>query len=393
MILGGILGLGIDPEDLRTELKKLNVTGYRLEAAQVVKKGIAARQVTVQVTEPQPHRGLKEIRGILSAGALSPWVKETALRIFTRILETEAAIHNTSPDRVHLHEVGAVDAIVDICGALVGFEMLGVEKFFASALRLGKGTLTCSHGVLPIPAPATMELLKGVPVFSGDEEGEMTTPTGAAIVSTLAENYGGLPLGTVSAIGYGAGTRDFISVPNVLRLILGSAEQVEPKRKEEKAIVIEANIDDMNPQICGYVMNRLLEAGAYDVYFTAVQMKKSRPGVLMTILCPDESMDAMLALLFQETTTIGVRFFPVSRSTLDRRTEKVETEYGPVRLKVSAFRGRTVNVSPEYEDCRELAARCSVSLKEVQAAAVAAFRRSVPPAEAESERKSGGGVE
>ncbi|MBX7218934.1 MAG: nickel pincer cofactor biosynthesis protein LarC [Blastocatellia bacterium] len=328
-----------------------------------------------------PHRTVTDIRAIIAASRLSPWVKTTAAKIFWRLAEAESIVHGIPPQAVHFHEVGAVDAIIDIVGACIGFEMLGIEHFVASPLNVGFGFIKCAHGKYPIPAPGTAELLKGVPYYSLDIEGEFTTPTGAAIVTTLCQQFTRSPGIVSEKIGYGAGGRDFANFPNALRLVLGqtetAVERQKTKREADLVTVIEANIDDMNPQIYGHVMDRLFANGALDVFYTPIQMKKNRPGTLLSVLCEPDRMASLSYVLFQETTTLGVRYREMHRFTLGRKLVPVETEFGTVRVKTGILDGDTIKIMPEFEDCHRLALTAGVSLSEVQAAAVIAFHKKV----------------
>ncbi len=377
MIVGALLNLGVDIDSLGRQIETLGLTGYQLSSEPVKRAGVAATKFNVTVDEnAQPRRGLSGIKRIINNSELSATAKSNAIRVFERLAEAEARVHGATADSVHFHEVGAVDSIVDIAGAMIGFEMLDVQRFHCSPLRVGYGMVKTEHGVLPVPAPATVELLKGKEIYAGDVEGEFVTPTGAAIVATLCEPFGPLPKMMVNKIGYGAGSRDPRGFSNALRLILGEdGAQDEPEAPGE-VVVIETNIDDMSPQVYGFVMERAFALGALDVFTTPVQMKKGRPGVLLTILCAGEKLDRMADLLIKETTTLGVRYYAASRRVLDRRVETVQTEYGSVRVKVALERGREIHSQPEYEDCAQLAEQCGAALIEVQAAAAAAFRNS-----------------
>jgi uncharacterized protein (TIGR00299 family) protein len=320
------------------------------------------------------HRGLTEIRQIISAAAISESAKTTAIRTFEALGAAEAKIHSVPVESIHFHEVGAADAIVDIvCGA-VGVETLGVDEIVCSPLNVGGGTVKCAHGTFPVPAPATVELLKGVPVYSSGIEAELVTPTGAAIARTLATRFSAFPEMKIEKSGYGAGSRDFPGHPNVLRLVIGEAlPLLAGKTKSETVSVLEANLDDLNPQVFGYVMDRLLEEGALDVFGMPVQMKKNRPGTLLTVLCKPEDTEKLAQLIFSETTTLGVRRREESRQTLARRWENVRTEWGEVRIKIASMNGTVTNYAPEYEDCRRIAAEHHVPLKTVMQEAARAY--------------------
>ncbi len=372
MILGALLDAGVEPDVWQGELNKLNLSGYELKIDRVQKQGIAATEVRVLVSDGGQERHLAEIEELIGASQLPNGVKETSVEVFRRLAVAEAKVHGTTPDRVHFHEVGGADAIIDIVGAVVGLRLLGAKEIYASALPLGHGFVDCAHGRLPLPAPATVELLQGVPVLSRDVEGELVTPTGAAILTTLAQGFGPFPPMTVEQIGYGAGQRDF-PFPNLLRLLVGTTSPTLDARMETLTL-LETNIDDLNPELYGHLMERLFTAGALDVYLTPVQMKKNRPGVLLSVTCPPTQAEALAALVFAETTTIGLRRQEVQRWALARERVEVETPYGTVGVKVAKLSGRVVTASPEYEDCRRLALKSGVPLKKVYAAAEAALR-------------------
>ncbi len=322
-------------------------------------------------------RGLREIRETIQKGAISDGAKKTAIAIFEALGAAEAKIHNTDFESVHFHEVGAVDAMVDIVGAAVGAEELGVDEFVCSPLNVGGGTVKCAHGVLPVPAPATVELLKGAPVYSSGIQAELVTPTGAAIVKTLATRFGAFPEMKIEASGYGAGTRDFPGHANVVRLTVGEAvPALAAKTSRETISVLEANLDDLNPQVFGYVMDRLLDEGALDVFALPVQMKKNRPGTLLTVLCKPENGDQLTRLIFTETTTLGVRRRDEQRQTLARRWVSVATQWGDVRMKVASMNGTVTNYAPEYEDCRRIAAERHLPLKTVMQEVTQQYLRS-----------------
>ncbi|MGC2794639.1 MAG: nickel pincer cofactor biosynthesis protein LarC [Candidatus Sulfotelmatobacter sp.] len=327
---------------------------------------------------PAPHehsRGLSEIRRIISAASISESAKKTAIAIFEALGRGEAKIHDTSIESVHFHEVGAVDAIVDIVCAAVGAEALGVDEIICSPLNVGGGVMECAHGTFPVPAPATVELLKDAPVYSSGLQAELVTPTGAAIVKTLASRFAAFPEMKIEKFGYGAGSRDFPGHPNVVRLTVGeAASTLAGKTASETITVLEANLDDLNPQVFGYVMDRLLEEGALDAFGIPVQMKKNRPGMLLTVLCRPEDADKLAQLIFTETTTLGVRRRDEMRQTLARRWESVGTQWGEVRIKIASMNGTVTNYAPEYEDCRRIAAEHHVPLKTVMGGAIEAYQ-------------------
>jgi hypothetical protein len=317
---------------------------------------------------------LTEIRRIISASNIPEPAKASAIAIFTALGEAEAKIHNVSIEKIHFHEVGAVDAIVDIVCAAVGAEALGVDQIICSSLNVGSGTVKCAHGIMPVPAPATVELLKGAPVYSSGIQAELVTPTGAAIVKTLAGSFSAFPEMRIEKSGYGAGSRDFPGHANVARLVIGeAASKLAAKTKSESITVLEANLDDLNPQVFGYVMDRLLEEGALDAFGVPVQMKKNRPATLLTVLCKPEDANKLSQLIFTETTTLGVRRRDEVRQALARRWENVRTPWGEVRIKIASMNGTVTNYAPEYEDCRRIAAEHHVPLKTVIQEAARAY--------------------
>jgi pyridinium-3,5-bisthiocarboxylic acid mononucleotide nickel chelatase len=327
---------------------------------------------------PHPHRGLKEIRQIINSAAIGPSAKVRAIRIFEALGAAEARVHNTDIEKIHFHEVGAVDAIVDIVCASVGAEALGVDEWVCSPLNVGGGVVECAHGTFPIPAPATLDLLRHAPVYSGEIQKELVTPTGAAIVHVFAARFAPFPRMKTEQIGYGAGTRNFKGFPNVLRLSLGETALADDEtvgRPTEEVAILEANVDDMTPQVFGYVMERALANGALDVFGTAVQMKKNRPGMLLTVLCRPEDSRQLTELIFAETTTLGVRMRQEKRATLARRHVTIQTKWGDVRMKVANLNGAgsVTNYAPEYEDCRRIAEQQHVPLKAVMQEAIKVY--------------------
>jgi uncharacterized protein (TIGR00299 family) protein len=380
MTLGALVAAGADVRALKEGLALLDLEGYRVEFETVDRSGISATRAVVSVTKDEkPHRHLRDVLAIIEGSRLAASVKERASKIFTRLAQAEARVHNVGVERVHFHEVGAVDAIVDVVGACIGFELLGVERFAASALHVGSGAVEMEHGRFPVPPPAVAELLRGAPVYSTEIKGELVTPTGAAIVATVCESFGPLARMRVEASGYGAGTREYEKFPNVLRVIVGEAEGAgegfESDEGDEELTVVETNLDDVSPQVLGHLMEQALAQGALDCYFTNVQMKKGRPGVLVSILCLPREREAMTRLLFEETPTLGVRSYEVRRRALERESVTVETEFGRIAVKVGRMSGRVLSATPEYEECREAALRAGVALRVVQDAARAAYGR------------------
>jgi len=376
MTLGALVDAGCTLAEMEAHLRRLPVPGWKISSEKVVRRGFQATQVKVESSDPQRHRSLNEILQLIERAGLPAMISERASNIFRRLGQAEALVHGVAIEKVHFHEVGAVDAIVDIVGAAAGFEQLGVEEFFCSALNVGGGRVDTQHGNLPVPAPATAELLRGAPTYSNGIQRELVTPTGAAIVATMATQFGPQPAMTVAAIGLGAGSTELAEQPNVLRLFVGeNAARRDDATLDEDIIVLEANLDDMSPQVYGYFAERALEAGALDVFSIPVQMKKNRPGQLVTVLCKPADREKFSDLLFRETTTLGVRQSSVNRRTLLRESIAVETSLGPIRMKIARLNGHILNVAPEYEDCQKIAAERGVPLKQVLAEAAFQFQK------------------
>lgn len=373
MILGAMVAAGVDPAALSKQLELLNVAGFNVQFKRVTRAGLSATYAVVETAHEHAHRHLSDILKIIENSSLSTGVKERASQIFTRLAEAEARVHNEPIEHVHFHEVGALDAIVDVVGAAICFELLGVERFMSSPIHVGSGTVEMEHGRFPVPPPAVAELLNGVPFYSTDIKGELLTPTGAAIITTVSDYYGPLPTMETAAVAYGAGTREYENFPNVLRVFVGETSGHEPKI--ERLLMIETNIDDLSPQVLGHVMDQAFELGALDCYFTAVQMKKNRPGVLLSVLCQQSQRNQLMQLLFKETTTLGVRAYEVERRALERTVVQVETQYGPIDVKVARLNGQVVNEMPEFEQCRRAAKESGVPLKRVEEAARAAWEQ------------------
>jgi len=398
MFLAALLDLGVDFERLENKLRMLPLGGYRLSLTRCRRAGIQAARFDVACgnhhhgahdagpTSPEPghgheahdhhHRSFRDIRCLIEGSGLSEWVRRNSIATFRLLAEAEGKIHGQPPDEVHFHEVGAVDSIVDIVGAMAALEDLQPVRLVSAAVNVGQGDLECRHGRYPAPGPAALEILRGVPVYAGSAAGEVTTPTGAALLRSLCAGFGLRPLMTVERIGYGAGAREIPGLANVLRVTLGAeAAGGDEAAAGGQVAVIEAAVDDMSPQLFGHFQEKALAAGALDVYAVAAQMKKNRPGMKMTVVChPDPArIDLMTRLLFAETTTIGVRYYYAGRRTLAREIREVGTEYGTVAVKVSFLDGRRVNFAPEYEDCRLRAKEHGAALKDVMAAAVRAF--------------------
>jgi len=372
MILGALISVGVDQRTLVEQLQLLGVGGWQIDFERVDRSGISATYARVQTAPEHAHRHLADILKIIYDSGLSDRVKDRAARIFSRLAEVESRVHNLPIEKIHFHEVGALDAIIDVCGAVIGLELLGVERFVSSPLRVGTGMTEMAHGRFPIPPPAVAELLKGKPIYAGDMEGEFVTPTGAAIIATVCEEFGSMPLMKIEAGGYGAGTRNPKNFPNALRLFLGETEG-EDAAADESLLMIETNIDDMPAQLFGHMMERAFELGALDCYLTPVQMKKNRPGTLVSILCRPHERERFLEMLFAETTTIGARSYEVQRRALARETITVTTQFGPIDVKVAHINNGAVNAMPEFEQCRAAAKKNGVALREVQEAARAAY--------------------
>jgi len=408
MILGALIDAGLPIEELRTALGSLALEGVRIEAGPTQRSGIGATSFSV-INEAETgrhtqddghahgpghhphhhdghhhgddhdhdhaHRGLGEIFGVVDRSALSTASKARSKQLFRRLAEVEAAIHQVPVEEVHLHEVGAVDSIVDIAGCVFGLEWFGADRIVVSPINVGSGTVKCEHGVMPVPAPATARLIEGVPIYSKGPAVELLTPTGALILTEYAESFGALPAMRVRASGYGAGDRDFAEHPNLLRVLVG---EDDVSTQLQHVVVLECEIDDMNPQIFGVLMDQLHAAGALDVFYAPIQMKKNRPGTLVTVVALPEHREALSALVFRETTTIGVRFREMDRERLEREQVDVQTPLGMVRFKVARRAGEDVilNTAPEFEDCLRLAEEHGLPVKEVQALATRAYLES-----------------
>ena len=372
MILGALLDAGLDFEILQAELSKLNLDEFDLSTEQVLRSGIGGTKFNVILQDQEEphhhdhdhagqehdhghgHRNLGDVKQIIEDSSLSDRAKENSIAIFTRLARAEAKVHRSTIDQVHFHEVGAVDAIVDIVGACIGFEALGIDEIHCSELVTGSGHVHCAHGRMPVPAPATAELIQAVPSRAGNIQKELLTPTGAAILVALSEGFGPRPEFTITSTGYGAGTREFPGHPNLLRVFIGDSS-AEKSDEEDQVWMVETNLDDISAEAIGYVTEQLLESGALDVYTTPIYMKKNRPAVLLSVIVESGSLDPIQALLLQETTTFGIRRYLVHRRKLSRETCPVTTSYGEVRIKIGRMNGRVVKATPEYEDCKALA--------------------------------------
>jgi len=395
MTIGALLDLGLDLDYLRAELRKLPVEGYSLEASRVVRSNISAMKFDVRMSNGEGgdhhhdhpehhshhhhthhHHKASEILAMIRKSGLNANTKRIADAIFTKLAISEGRVHHIAPEDVEFHEVGAVDSIVDSVGAAIGFDALGVERFVCSPINVGSGFIHCQHGIYPVPTPATADLLRNATIYSKHANTELVTPTGAAILAAVVNEFSVLRGTAVERIGYGAGTKQFQDFPNCLRLMVCSDREEVQQPESPTAntiVVIEANIDDMTPQNLAYVTERLLEVGALDVVTVPVQMKKGRAGHLLQVLAPPNRREALEEVIFLETTTIGLRYYGAARSVLERESVSVTTEYGVVSIKVSRRNGQVLNFAPEYEDCARIARANNVPLKEVQAAAIKAY--------------------
>jgi uncharacterized protein (TIGR00299 family) protein len=375
MILGGLIAAGVDREVLQTELLKLGVPEFKLRIDTVDRSGISALHVKVEVPDEKAHRHLHHIEAIINGSSLSQAVKERSLKIFHRLADAEAKVHGISVEKVHFHEVGALDAVIDIVGACIGFEMLAIEQFACSRIHVGSGFVEMEHGKFPVPPPAVAELLAGIPIYSTEIFGELITPTGAAIISTVCDSYGTIPEMKVDTTSYGAGTREYERFPNVIRLMIGETVDagVRPDviTENDNLVLLETNIDDSTPQVIGFVMDRAFELGARDCWFTPIQMKKNRPGILLSVLCGHDAKQSLTEMLYVETSTIGVRISNIERHALEREFKTVSTAYGDINVKIAKSGGKIVNVMPEYDEVKRIALEKGVAFRIVRDAAIA----------------------
>ncbi|MGC9194177.1 MAG: nickel pincer cofactor biosynthesis protein LarC [Syntrophobacteraceae bacterium] len=376
MILGALMDAGLSVDRLMEELSKLGLSHFEVRAEKVIKKGIGGSRAIVEIDDHHHHhhhRHLEHIEEIIGTSGLDEGVKQKSLAIFRRLAEAEAKVHQTTVDHIHFHEVGAMDAIIDVVGGVAGLAAMEIERIYCSPLHVGSGTVECAHGILPVPAPATAELIKGKPFYSTGVLGELLTPTGAAILTTLSSDFGPFPAMTMEQIGYGAGTSE-PDIPNLLRVFIGEAGEDLQDYEKEQIVVLETNIDDMNPQLYDYLISRALEMGALDIYLSPVQMKKNRPGTLVTLTCQPQLMHRFTEFILRETTSIGLRWRVDNRIKARRTIREIQTQYGPVKGKVAQTNNGIINVSPEYEDCKRIAFEKNVPLKEVMHAATVAVR-------------------
>jgi uncharacterized protein (TIGR00299 family) protein len=364
MTLAALLDAGVDAEAVRQGIASLGLP-IRLDVAKVHKGGFAATQITIDAPEEHTHRHLPDVEEILGRGQLTPSQRDLALRIFGRLAEAEATAHGMPLDKVHFHEVGALDSIADIAGVAIALDLLGAERITSRSVPTGSGMVRCAHGLMPVPAPGTAALLRGVPLAASPIKAELTTPTGAAILTTVVQEWVEQPVMTVERIGHGAGQRDFLEQPNVLRLFVGEvADQANPAERD-RVWMLEINLDDVPAEVVGYCFDQLFAAGALDVFSTPIQMKKNRPGVLLSVLAPEGALPVLEAILFRETETFGIRRYPVERHKLQREAVTISTPWGPIRGKRGWRAGGASVFTPEYEDCARVARQHGIALREV----------------------------
>jgi uncharacterized protein (TIGR00299 family) protein len=373
MFVAALLDCGLPLSRLTRELRKIPELSFRLKASKKYVHGVRAVHFHVVCAANEPERSWKTVRRLLGRSKLSSGNRDTALKIFSRLAEAEAKIHGVRVDNVHFHEVGATDSIVDVVSAAFAVHELGIDRFHFSPVPLGRGMIRSRHGPLPAPGPATLALLKGLPVEGVEVDGETVTPTGAAILSTIGAGFGGQPGMIVERVGYGAGEKEFADRPNLFRVIIGTA--TDSSRRDESMLVIETNIDDMNPELYDFVLDRLFAAGARDVFLSPIQMKKNRPGTLLRVIAEPKDRDTLARIIFRETSSIGVRFYAVGRIILERHAETVQTRYGKIRVKVVEEPGGTRRITPEYDDLKRIAAAKKVPLKVLYDEVVRSSRR------------------
>jgi uncharacterized protein (TIGR00299 family) protein len=360
MILGALFDAGLPYSIWKREIDKLNLSGYEIEIVKKEKKHISGIDFNIKIFDKKTERRGVELIEIVEKSSLSNWVKEKSIEVLNKLINAESKIHNENRDNVHLHEIGGLDTIIDIVGSLLGIEILGIEKVYSSLIPIGSGYVKTSHGILPVPAPATVEILKGFPIYSNGVFGEITTPTGAAIITTISNNFGEIPSMKIEKIGYGFGKKDF-DIPNILRVFIGELYENYLKNYN---ILIETNIDDMNPQILGFLMEKALSLGALDIFFTPIFMKKNRPAYKVSILCEETHKNKFIDLIFKETSSIGVRVIKVEKVFLKREIRVIETKFGKVRVKISNFSHEN-KITLEYEDLKKISEKENIPLNKV----------------------------
>lgn len=362
MILGALIDTGVSLEKLKSELAQLKLSGYDISAEKTVKRGISGTRVNVGIEEQKAQRNLSDIIRLINQSGLADDVKSSSRKIFETLAGAEAKIHDTTPEKIHFHEVGAVDAIIDIVGSVICLKLLAIDHVFVSRIHVGRGFVDCRHGKLPVPAPATIEILKGIPVYSTGIEKELTTPTGAAILKTLSRNFGDTPQMKLTAVGYGAGSHE-LEIPNLLRVLVGETDTDD--YDTDTVTLIETNIDDMNPEFFDFVTEKLMEHGALDVYTTPALMKKNRPGTVLSVLSGQDKVDEIISIILSETTTLGVRIQQLQRKKLAREIFSVATKFGDIRVKISRFKDQIKNIAPEYDDCKKIASEKNIPIKDI----------------------------
>ena len=375
MLLGAFISLGVDLKEIQRGLKSLNVRGYKLSSRKVKRNGFVGTKVNVVLNQTlqRSHRArsFNDIKTLIEKSDLPQIVKSNSIKIFRRIGKVEAKVHGTTINKIHFHEVGSIDSIIDIVGASLGMNLLNADIAVSSPINTGEGVVKCEHGTLPIPAPATLELLKGIPCFSRGIEKELTTPTGAAFIAHFAKKFGSLPNMRLLSTGYGAGTMEIKEIPNLLRVVIG---EINGPSQNQHMKMIETNIDDMNPEFYDYVTDRLFKAGAVDVFFAPVNMKKNRPGTLLSIITSNECFDSVVQILLEETSTFGVRHYGIDRIELPRKQKIIKTSFGKVRVKIGSLNESILTISPEYEDCKKIASQKGIPVKMVYAEALKVAR-------------------
>lgn len=362
MILGALIDAGLSVQELESELSKLKISGFKLRVEKTLRGGISGTKFNIDINEPPVERHLKDIIKIIDQGDLDHNIKDFSKKIFKELARIEAKIHNKSIEKIHFHELSGLDSIIDVIGSVIGIKKLGIEAVYSSKIHVGTSFVKCQHGILPIPAPATLELLKGMPIYSKGIEAELTTPTGAAILKNLSKGFGVMPEMKVNKIGYGAGSRE-LEIPNLLRIYVGEAK--DAGYEEDQVILIETNLDNMNPELFEYTCEILLKKGILDVFMTPIFMKKNRPGTMLSILTAPEKLDEILSTIFTETTTLGVRIHRLERKKLEREIISVNTRFGDIKVKIGRIKGKIKNISPEYESCKKIAVKQGIPLKEV----------------------------
>jgi len=368
MNLGAMVDLGVDPDFLKKELRKLNIEGFHLEISRDVRRGISGTKAVVVIENPdnEKHRHLRHVEELINQSTLTEKVKAMSIKIFDLIAEAEAKVHNISKHQVHFHEVGALDSIADIVGAAICLDYLKVDKVMSAPIQLGGGTVKCAHGIMPVPAPATVEIVKNVPVMTGLVQHEATTPTGAAILVAMADEFTGTINFPIHKTGYGIGQRDISELPNVLRVFLSVSDANPSSTNPEEAWIIECNIDDMNPEWYDHLFRKIFDAGASDVFLTPILMKKSRPAGMLSVLCNKMLIPEIKNIIFNNSTTIGLREYEVKKTVLERQEKEIETELGKIRVKCSYFQGREIRFKPESDDLNKLASLHGLSMSEVE---------------------------